>query len=97
MNILKFAQSLPDHRQEVKIRHLSTDIIFMTVAAVICGAQDWEDIEYFGHCKEEFFRTYLEYLPMIPLIGSFQTWILWSWNSSSVSGLKLFAVSRQLW
>jgi predicted transposase YbfD/YdcC len=43
----------------VKVRHLSTDIIFITVAAVICGAEDWEDIEYFGHCKEAFFRKYL--------------------------------------
>ncbi|KAA6317736.1 hypothetical protein EZS27_032157, partial [termite gut metagenome] len=29
------------------------------VAAVICGAQDWEDIEYFGYCKESFLRKYL--------------------------------------
>jgi predicted transposase YbfD/YdcC len=59
MSIYEFANSLPDHRQEVKVRHLSTDIIFITVAAVICGAQDWEDIEYFGRCKEAFFRKYL--------------------------------------
>lgn len=59
MSILAFANSLPDHRQEIKVRHLSTDIIFITVAAVICGAEDWEDIEYFGHCKETFFRKYL--------------------------------------
>jgi predicted transposase YbfD/YdcC len=71
MNILDFAQSLPDHRQEVKIRHLSTDIIFITVAAVICGAQDWEDIEYFGHCKEEFFRTYLQLPAGIPSHDTF--------------------------
>ena len=71
MNILDFAQSLPDHRQEVKIRHLSTDIIFITVAAVICGAQDWEDIEYFGYCKEEFFRTYLELPGGIPSHDTF--------------------------
>ena len=50
MNILDFAISLPDFRQSHKIEHLSEDIIFITVAAVICGAEDWEDIEYFGHC-----------------------------------------------
>lgn len=59
MNILDFANSIPDFRQELKIRHQAGDIIFITVAAVICGAQDWEDIEYFGHCKEDFFRQYL--------------------------------------
>ena len=39
---------MPDHRQEVKILHLSVDIIFIAVAAVICGAEDWEDVQYFG-------------------------------------------------
>ena len=52
MSILEFAGSLPDHRQEIKVRHLATDIIFITVAAVICGAEDWEDVRYFGLCKE---------------------------------------------
>jgi predicted transposase YbfD/YdcC len=59
MTILQFAQSLPDHRQEFKILHLSTDIIFITVAAVICGAEDWEDVQYFGEAKEQFFRKHL--------------------------------------
>jgi hypothetical protein len=60
MNILDFANSLPDYRQEWKVAHLSTDIIFITVAAVICGAENWEDIEYFGHCKKAFFERYLK-------------------------------------
>jgi hypothetical protein len=55
MSILEFAGSLPDYRQNFKIRHLSTDIIFITVAAVICGAQDWEDVQYFGRSKDAFF------------------------------------------
>lgn len=59
MNILDFAHRIPDFRQEVKVQHQACDIVFITVAAVICGAHDWEDIEYFGHCKEDFFRQYL--------------------------------------
>jgi predicted transposase YbfD/YdcC len=59
MNILDFANSIPDFRQDFKVQHQACDIVFITVAAVICGAQDWEDIEYFGHCKEDFFRQYL--------------------------------------
>jgi hypothetical protein len=47
MNILDFAGSLPDYRQQVKVGHLSTYIIFITVAAVICGAEDWEDNRIF--------------------------------------------------
>lgn len=71
MSILEFAESLPDHRQEVKVRHLSTDIIFITVAAVICGAEDWEDVQYFGRCKEAFFRRYLALPGGIPSHDTF--------------------------
>jgi hypothetical protein len=59
MNILDLAQQLPDYRQEWKISHLATDIVFITVVAVICGAKDWSDVQYFGVCKEPFFRRYL--------------------------------------
>ncbi|MDR2887047.1 MAG: transposase family protein [Bacteroidales bacterium] len=51
MNILYFANNIPDFCQELKIRHQTGYIVFITVAAVICRTQDWEDIEYFGHCK----------------------------------------------
>src|SRR5574344_151086 len=71
MNILDFAYCLPDYRQQVKVRHLSTDIIFITVAAVMCGAEDWEDIAYFGECKEPFFRQYLELPNGIPSHDTF--------------------------
>jgi predicted transposase YbfD/YdcC len=71
MSILEFAGSLPGHRQDFKVRHLSVDIIFITVAAVICGAEDWEDIEYFGRCKERFFRRHLELPNGIPSHDTF--------------------------
>lgn len=71
MSILNFAKSVEDFRQPWKIRHLSTDIIFITVAAVICGAEDWEDIEDFGDCKLDFFNQYLELPNGIPSHDTF--------------------------
>jgi predicted transposase YbfD/YdcC len=71
MNILDFANSIPDFRQEVKDQHQACDIVFIAVAAVICGAGDWEDIEYFGHCKEDFFRKYLKLPNGIPSHDTF--------------------------
>lgn len=47
-NNATFTDSLPNHRQGIKIRHLSTAIIFITVAVIICGATDRENMEYFG-------------------------------------------------
>ncbi|OAV68362.1 Transposase [Bacteroidales bacterium Barb6XT] len=56
MNISEFVSNLPDRRQEFKIRHLSAGIIFITVSAVICGAEDWDDIGYSGHLQGILFQ-----------------------------------------
>lgn len=71
MSILEFAERVPDHRQAVKVLHASTDIIFITVAAVICGATDWEDIAWFGQIKEAFFRKHLTLRNGIPSHDTF--------------------------
>ena len=71
MTILDFAKSMPDHRQQVKVLHKSVDIVFITVAAVICGAQDWEDVAALGECKEDFFRKFLELPNGIPSHDTF--------------------------
>jgi len=71
MTILDFANSLPDHRLQVKVHHKATDIVFITVSAVICGAQDWEDVAALGECKEDFFRKHLELPNVIPSHDTF--------------------------
>ncbi|MDR2928891.1 MAG: ISAs1 family transposase [Cytophagaceae bacterium] len=59
MNILDFANSIPDFRQDFKVQHQACDIVFITVASVICGAQDWEGIRVFRTLQGGFFRQYL--------------------------------------
>ena len=39
--------------------HLTEDIIFITVAVVICGTETWNDIENYGKSKEPRLRQYL--------------------------------------
>lgn len=36
-----------------KIIHKLYDVVFITIAAVICGAEDWYDIEDFGEANEQ--------------------------------------------
>jgi len=60
MTILDFAKSMPDHRQQVKVRCKSLDIAFITVVAMIYGTQDWEDVVALGECKKDFFRKFFE-------------------------------------
>ena len=37
--------------------HTADSIVFLSLAAVICGSQTWNDIENFGTAKEDFFLT----------------------------------------
>jgi len=57
--------SLAEHFGQVKdprqhhVDHLLIEIIIIAICAVICGADGWEEVEAFGHAKEEWFRTFL--------------------------------------
>ena len=69
---------LEDPRVERTKLHSLLDIITIAITipicAVICGADDWSEIELFGHAKEVFFKSFLAlpngiptaYPPMIP-------------------------------
>jgi hypothetical protein len=37
--------------------HLAEDIVFTTLAAVICGADTWEEIAEFGRSEKDFAIT----------------------------------------
>lgn len=55
-------------------RHSLTDILVLTILAVICGAESWVDVEEFGDLKEEWLRTFLELpngIPSHDTIGDF--------------------------
>ncbi|MDR0542684.1 MAG: transposase family protein, partial [Dysgonamonadaceae bacterium] len=45
---ISYFRELTDPRVERSKEHLMEDIIFITIAAVICGAETWNDIEAYG-------------------------------------------------
>jgi predicted transposase YbfD/YdcC len=51
--------SLQDPRVERTKLHQLLDIITIAICAVICGADDWSEIELFGHAKRAFFESFL--------------------------------------
>jgi len=55
---LRFA-ALQDPRVERTKLHQLLDIITIAVCAVICGADDWSEIELFGNSKRAFFEQFL--------------------------------------
>jgi predicted transposase YbfD/YdcC len=51
--------------------HLMEDIIFVTIAAVICGAETWNDIEQYGKSKQSWLSQYLRLPNGIPSHDTF--------------------------
>ena len=62
----QFLAKVPDPRRPGMCDHNLLDILIIAVCAVICGADEWQDIEDFGHCKENWFKTFLELPAGIP-------------------------------
>lgn len=55
-----------DPRQEGKVRHKLIDILYIAVAATICGADDWQDMEEWALEREDWLREQLELPNGIP-------------------------------
>lgn len=66
MNIEKHFSGLTDPRDISKILHLLTDIIGLSLIAVIAGCESYDDIEDFGKTKEDWLRGYLKLPNGIP-------------------------------
>lgn len=57
---------IPDPRVERTKKHKLIDILFITLAAVLCGCDEWEEIAAYGEKKENWLRKYLELPNGIP-------------------------------
>ncbi|MDR1011115.1 MAG: ISAs1 family transposase [Opitutaceae bacterium] len=68
---IKFFKKLKDPRVERTKRHHMNAIIFITIAAVICGAQTWQDIASYGKEKELWLKQYLRLPNGIPSHDTF--------------------------
>jgi predicted transposase YbfD/YdcC len=58
LSLLDHISIIHDHRQSWKISYSLTDILFLTVTAVIGGAEGWEEIEDFGEDHLDWLRLY---------------------------------------
>lgn len=68
---LQFFAGINDPRLERTKEHLLIDIIFITISAVICGAETWNDIEAFGRAKREWLSSILKLPNGIPTHDTF--------------------------
>ena len=66
MDFLDIFGQLDDPRIDRRKLHPMPEILLLTLCAVICGAESWDDIEMFGKSKLVFLRQYLPYEHGIP-------------------------------
>ncbi len=69
--LLDYFSDLPDPRVERTKLHKLEDILAITICAVICGAEGWNEIELFGQCKQQWLESFLELPNGIPSHDTF--------------------------
>ena len=69
--ISSYFSTMKDHRMNRMKKHQMMDIIVITIAAVLCGAEDWYDVEDFGEIKKDWLKTFLTLENGIPCHDTF--------------------------
>jgi predicted transposase YbfD/YdcC len=70
-SIVRHFAELPDPRSEQGRRHLLTDMMAITLCAVICGADGWVEVEDFGKAKLGWLKLFLRLPRGIPSHDTF--------------------------
>lgn len=58
-SLLTHFERLEDPRTAYLVDHPLLDIIALTICAIICGAETWEEIEAYGQSKHDWLKTFL--------------------------------------
>jgi predicted transposase YbfD/YdcC len=61
-----FSSGIPEHRVDRNKLHSISEILFLTLTAIICGCEGWRDIERFGRAKIEVLRRVFPFKYGIP-------------------------------
>jgi predicted transposase YbfD/YdcC len=70
-NIEQCFGALNDPREGQNIQHKLLDIITIAICGMLCGADNWVDIEMFGQAKQEWLSSFLELGHGIPSHDTF--------------------------
>ena len=70
-NFIAHFSIVEDPRMDRNKKHPLIDIIIIAICGILCGADNWFDIELFGKTKKEWFETFLELPNGIPSHDTF--------------------------
>ena len=59
-DLIARVEKIPDFRDESYVKHKLSDIVLLTLFAVLSNANEWSEIEAFGIKKEKWLRNYLQ-------------------------------------
>ena len=65
-SVMEYLSKIPDPRMQRARFYSLTDILMLSLCAIICGANDFVAIEEFGQVKEEWLTTFLDLPNGIP-------------------------------
>lgn len=71
IGIIDICNQMKDPRKEGRIIYKMEHIVYIAIAAVICGCQTWNEIEEFGNTKFDFFKQRLPELEKVPSHDTF--------------------------
>jgi hypothetical protein len=71
--LLEALEAVPDPRRQCKnLRHPLVDVLVVGFCGVLCGCEDFVEIEEFGRAKEDLFRRFLELPHGVPSHDTFR-------------------------
>ena len=70
-SISEHFEALSDPRKGGMVEHQLIDILTITVCAVICGANNWVEVELFGQRRQDWLRQFLELPHGVPSHDTF--------------------------
>jgi predicted transposase YbfD/YdcC len=72
LTIKKYFRKLKDPRIRRRQRHMLVDIVILTISAVICGCNDWQQVETFARARHDWFKRFLRLPNGIPAHDTFE-------------------------
>lgn len=71
VSLLTILREVPDPRVDRRKLHALPDVLCIAICALLCGADSFEDMEVFGHAKQDWFETFLDLPHGIPSHDTF--------------------------
>lgn len=95
MDFITILREVEDPRRDHLKEHSLECIFYISIAAVLCGAESWYEVEEFGKMKEAFFRSRIKGFKGVPSHDTFNRCFPSStpknWSASSDSGFRRYA------